>query len=517
MPIDIDALRKDPEYQALVQKAPKDAEALLQQAMRENAGLPPTPTASPGLVDPVLKPVGDALAPALGKIATQAALPTVGSLALGVGGRFVPGLNVLPPPVREAAGSILGTGANMLLGIEEPSWQQLLMAGATPAAARRTGNIASRVLPGAAGARAAGIVDEATQLPTMLRRGVTVEPGAFYTAARTLNPSVALDDTGQVAQDLLATEAQAIKGLKFGRVGTVATELADLAKQAGGTQVTELRLSPIVDDLGRPIMREEVIKIIPAKDGSIPLAQLDVVRQRIGALIGLVKDPQERGAYKQLYGSLLKDIERAATQEGGEGAAALLQGIAQQRRVFAAQDLQDLISGPTGAISQPRPVDGLQTFNAARVIKELERPRPGTELLAQFLEQHPTEKQEILTLLEDMNRRNVKLLPPSGSMFGSGALLARGGAGYAAAKGANALLGTDLDPGTVAAAVAFGTQVISRTLLTPVGRAYLREALAKGPTLNLTQLLVQMTGQGLRASLGPQPGVTLGIEPQERR
>jgi hypothetical protein len=470
---------------------------------------PGTPPGAPSR--DLLQPVYDAVLPAVGRFAGRAALPTAGSLALGVGGQFVPGLSTVPPPVREAAGSMLGTGANMALGIEEPSWQQLLMSGAAPAAIRGTGKVGSMALPGARGARAAGLVEEAKQLPGILERGITGVPGDLYEQARLLNPQVTLGTTGSVAQELLETEAQAVKGTKYGRVKAMATELSDLAQVAKAKEVTEMRLSPILDDAGRPIMREEVLRVIPAKDGTIPLEQLDVVRKRIGALIGTETDPMERAAYKRLYGSLLTDIEQAAQKQGGEGAQALLEGIAQQRRVFAADDLRELISGPAGAISQPRPVDGLQTFNAAKVLKELERPHRGNELLVQFLDQHPDEKQEIVDLLTDMNRRNVKLRPPAGSMFGSGPLVARAGGAAALAK----LTGV-MDPGTAAGIATVGSELISRALLTPAGRGFLREAMAQGPTINTTQLLFQMVGQGVRGSLGPQPGVTLGLQSPPR-
>jgi hypothetical protein len=114
-----------------------------------------------------------------------------------------------------------------------------------------------------------------------------------------------------------------------------------------------------------------------------------------------------------------------------------------------------------------------------------------------------------VSLLEDMNRRNVKLLPPSGTMFGSGALAGRAGAGYLVAKGLNTVAGGEvIDPTTAAAVAGAGSLAISRALLTPTGRTFLKDMLAETGTLNLTQLLTQFGGQVTRANLGP-PAVDL--------
>src|ERR1043165_1623921 len=44
MPIDIEALRADPEFQALTKASPEQAQAVLTQAMQENAQATPIPT-----------------------------------------------------------------------------------------------------------------------------------------------------------------------------------------------------------------------------------------------------------------------------------------------------------------------------------------------------------------------------------------------------------------------------------------------------------------------------------------
>ena len=76
------------------------------------------------------------------------------------------------------------------------------------------------------------------------------------------------------------------------------------------------------------------------REGGTPLAQLDAWRQRLGSMIDITDNSEEQRALRALYGSLLTDLEAAAPQVGGEGAASLLKGIAQQRRIFSAADLR---------------------------------------------------------------------------------------------------------------------------------------------------------------------------------
>jgi hypothetical protein len=441
---------------------------------------PPTPTEKP-LLEPVFNWIGETVAPAAWDIGKKGILPTLGSAGLNYGGPYLPyvgpALAALPPQARESIGSVLGTGANMALGIEEPSLSQLALSAVSPGATRKGAQVGTKLLPGAQAGRATGLLEEVQALPERLSQGLTRETaGGLFDYARKVNPRVAMDQTRAHLDTLLASEAVQPQGLKFRSVEEISAGLQDMLKQS-------------------------------ASQGGPPLAQLDAWRQRIGAKIDVTKDTEEQRALKSLYGSLLGDLEAAAPQVGGEGAAALLKGIEQSRRVFSADDLKNII---TDATSKERPVDGLQTVDFGRIKKTLERPRTQEQtLLSDFLEQHPEEKAEIVSLLDDMNRRNVKLLPPAGAMYGSGALGARAGGGYLAAKAINAAAGTEvLDPATTATAVGAGSLIVSRLMLTPTGRSFLKQMYAETGTLNVTQLLTQFGGQVTRANVGP-PAVDL--------
>ena len=437
---------------------------------------PRAPRQERPLLEPVFNWLGETVVPASWNAAKPAILPTTLGAALNYGGPSLPvvgpALAALPPQARESIGSVVGTGANMLLGIEEPSIASLALSAVSPGATRKTAQVGTKILPGAQAARATGLVEEAQALPGRLSQGLTQEgTSALFAEARTVNPRVAMSQTRAHLHTLLASEADQPKGLKFRSVEEISEGLQGMLTQS-------------------------------ASQGGPPLAQLDAWRQRIGAKIDVTKDTEEQRALKSLYASILSDLEAAAPQLGGEGAAALLQGIEQQRRLFSAGDLQDLI---TTATSRPRPVDGLQTLNVGSLLKSLESPSGQQQtMLADFLAQHPEDKAEIVSLLEDMNRRNVKLLPPAGTMAGSGMLLGRAGGGYVAAKALNTVAGSELmDPQTAAAVTAAGSLAISRALLTPTGRAFLKEMLAESGTLNLTQILTQFGGQVTRANLGP--------------
>ena len=431
----------------------------------------PPKTETP-LLSPVLDWAVEKVAPAAWDVAKPAILPTTIGAALNYGGAYVPGLNAVPAPARESIGSMIGTGANMALGWEKPSVSGFLMSGVSPGATRKGAQVGTKLLPGAQAARATGLVEEAQALPGILSKGMTQDvAGGLMEQARQLNPDIAMDATNETVKGLFQKEATMPGGLKLPKVQAVAKGLE-----------TALAQSDIA--------------------GSTPLAVLDAWRQRVGAMIKVAETSEEQGALKQIYASILNDLETAAPQVGGEGAAQLLEGIKESRRVFSAEHLQDMI---TTATSRPRPVDGLQTLNVGSILKSLESPRGQEQtLLSDFLTKHPEEKAEIVSLLEDMNRRNVKLMPPAGAMAGSAMAVGRAGAGYMVGQGINTLAGSEVvDPKTIGALTAVGSQAISRALLTPMGRTFLKNMLAETGTFNMAQIITQFGGQAARANLGP--------------
>lgn len=433
----------------------------------------PTPsqeTGKPGHIEQLLRSVGSA---ALNE-GKRVALPAGMSMAAEYGGGLVPGLANVPPALRAAGGSVLGTVANMALGIEKPSLEQLMAAAATPALARGGGGQAIKSVPGARASYATDFVNQAQRLPGIIERGITGNADELFRAAYEANPGIAIPLTAARAKEITSKE-----------------KLLDLLPALKhGTQ-------PISQGL------EKTARL----DGTIPLEQLDAIRQAIGARLGRTADDVEKGQLKRLYGGILRDIETAAEGQGGEGAQSLLEAISASRRQFAADDLRDLISGPSGAVSRPRPIDGLQTFNATKVINEINNPHKNNELLAQFLEQNPTEKEEILSILADMNRRNVKLTPVAGTITGSG----RNTMLFGAVAGGLKLAG--VDSGTAASIgglAPFALQGFSRALLTERGRALIRQAYEPSGVLNPLQIALQISGQSLRQRAGTQPLTTVG-------
>lgn len=454
---------------ALYAEPPSSAEKLGGETLY-NPTVAPQQTGQPGYIERALRAVGGA---ALNE-GKRIALPTAGALLGEYGGALVPGLNQVPPQLRAAGGSVAGTAANMALGIEKPSLEQLMLSAATPALARGGGSRAIQAIPGAKASYATDFVNQAEALPKIIERGITGNADELFRAAYEANPGIAVPLTRSRAAEIDAKE-----------------QLLNIAPQLKhGTQ-------PIAQGLVKAA----------EQDGVVPLAQLDTVRQAIGAKIGTTSDSVEKGQLKRLYGGILNDLEAAAQAQGGEGAQQLLDGITASRRQFAANDLADLISGPSGAVSRPRPVDGLQTFNAAKVIQEIKNPHSQNELLSQFLEQNPTERTEILDLLEEMNRRNVKLTPVAGTITGSG----RNTMVFGAVAGGLKLAGVDSGTAASIAGLApFALQGLSRALLTAPGRALIRQSFEPSGVLNPLQIALAGIGQSLRQRAGTEPLTTVG-------
>lgn len=441
---------------------------------------PPPKTETP-LLSPVLDWAVSKVAPAAWDVAKPAILPTTIGAALNYGGPSLPvvgpALGALPPQARESIGSVVGTGVNMLLGIEKPSLAQLALSAVSPGATRTTARGVTSVLPGVAAARATGLREEAQGLSETMRQGLTQEGiDQLFASARQSGVRVAMPETRGMLTTLLAGEAEQPRAWQFASVRDSSTELQGMLANS-------------------------------ASQGGPPLAQLDAWRRRLGARINVTKDTEEQQALRALYGSVLTDLESAADQLGGDAALALRNGISQSRRMFSADDLHDLVEGAT---SKEREGDLLRRVDFGGIKKTLERPRTEQQtLLSQFLAEHPEERAELFDLLDDMNRRNVKLLPPPGSTFGSGGVLARGGAGYLAAKGINAVAGSEiLDPQMTGVAVGAGSVILSKLMMTPAGRSAIRQMYAETGTLNVMQLLTQFGGQVTRANLGP-PAVDL--------
>jgi hypothetical protein len=453
----------------------------------------PTPQATgqqPGLIDPVIDWFAKKVVPGGVDIAKKGMIPTATSQAFRYGGAAVPGMRLLPPEAREGIGSAVGTGINMALGIEEPSLTNLALSAATPVTARGTARQVVKRLPGAAAAGAAGFAEEAAGIPTRISRGVQqADVDKFFTGARALNTDVPMTATQSTMQRLLQAEADVeVPALQF-------TEIQNISRQMNAAMAK--------------------------RGGQVPVSQLDEWRRRIGARINVAENSEEQTALRAMYAGIMTDLEQAAAQMPGDAADQLRQGIAQSRRLFAADDLAKVI---VDATSNPREVDELRRVNFGRIIKTLENPRGEKQhLLADFLEQNPQEKAEVLELLHDMNKRNVALLPPVGRTRGSEGFLARSGKGYLMTKGLNTVLGEEvLSPEVGAVIAGAGGDALSRMLMTKTGRAMLKQMYTETGTLNLTDLATQYLGQTTRANApqavdwfsGTRPARTQSVTPR---
>jgi hypothetical protein len=473
MTIDIDLLTRDPGFQGL---APEVQRQILDAAHTENLTGQPAPSVmdTPPQPPKSLWQRGTETVTGMGK---RAILPTAGSVVGGVVGERYgePGRQL-----GSAVGSVVGTGANMALGLEPWSLESLGTAAVTPVASRQTSNVLAHVLPGSAVSRLDEIANTVGGLSARVAGGATQDAAdLLFKDAATSTLVFHPLETMHVTKRVLGSEELATSGLKFPRLGRVAEGL------------NELTTPSISTPIGNP--------------GEVSLQQFDILRQRVGSLIGETTDSVEKGHLQQIYKGMMTDLELAAARH--PEAKSLLDAIQTQKRVFAADEMQDLIDKAT---PRPRPGDNLQPIRVNEILHQMQRVQKGNptkqyELFGQAVPK--AELDDIVELLQEMNRKNVTLLPPGGVQHGSGPLMARG----VIAGGLGKVVG--LDPTAVGVAYTGVSYALSRFFLTSAGRATLRHMLATRDTLDPAQLIAEFAGQMVkpavqetvdRLSAGPQ-------------
>ena len=209
---------------------------------------PPQKTETP-LLAPVLDWAVDKVAPAAWDVAKPAILPTTLGAAANYGGAYVPGLKLLPAQARESIGSVVGTGINMLTGIEEPSISQLALSAVSPGATRRGARGVTSVMPGVPAARATGLREEAQGLSETMRQGLTTEGvDQLFAAARQSSRAIPMTETRGMLDTLLAKEAEQPRGWQFPSVRDSGAELqgmlASSASQGGPPHCPARCLAP---------------------------------------------------------------------------------------------------------------------------------------------------------------------------------------------------------------------------------------------------------------------------------
>lgn len=488
MPIDVDALIRDKSFQGISPEA-QQGFFLEKIASGEIDDKGRTTLVSRGLL-PKDAPTtaqfagqGSVVLPQptiLGQLTTmgkRAAPSILGAYTAEMAGPFVG----LPPKVASALGGATGEAVGQVVRGEPLDYEQIALAGMVPGAAKGVTSSLPKVarlegaipteklarrLPGSAAALSELARKEIGDLPGQIRARTAASLGGqsvdevFALAQRSgaLIPTEAIATSVQVVQDAEAVAAKS--GTQFGgKLQRLVKSFQELAQE--------------------PVQTIDV---------------LDTARRRLGALIGDETNTELRGLYKTLFKGVMDSIDEAA-DAGVPGATMLKQAVAAQRRYFAADDLEELIT-KRGIIGPPRP-DGLREIRVGKMLDEVDRAIAGepSKNMRLFVDSFTgqagaDELAEIRDVLAFWNERVTALPPPRGAQFGSGRLIGAGGIGLllGGAEGAGAMIA--------------GERALSWLLSTRPGRAALKERLTSDFPISATELVLMAVGQEGRARLG---------------
>lgn len=218
------------------------------------------------------------------------------------------------PTLSEAAGNYASRWLNVQLGYEEPGTVGDVVSVTLPLSQRLLGagaRAVTRNLPGAGVVRHEMGEQALAGLGTRLRPRTDAD--TLFAQAATHNPDIAT---------------------------------ADMWRTAGGIVRGERRWGPrlrATESLG---VAEEVLDLARTHGGPVPLARLEELRQRVGALMGDATG-RNRDNLSNLYRSIMSDLESAAHRN--VPGAELLRGALQTRRLEHGLDtLTDLWSPGKG-------------------------------------------------------------------------------------------------------------------------------------------------------------------------
>ena len=378
--------------------------------------------------------------PSLTDMAKGAAMPTIAAIGGGMLGQRLGGQG--GRMVGEMAGSTLGTGANMLTGLQPPSLGGLAEAAAAPLQGRLFGQAtqyglgaASKMLPGSAAVRHELAKTTMDAIPDLVRPG-TPSSVLYQQIERSgQNTFITPTHLRQQVADLLDQEAKIMPGLK------------DSTRQS--------MLSAIAGEINDP-----------TKTFTFTDYWKNV--KRIGEKVGSLQTSggEALGAAKLLYKAAMKDMDASALSSEMRAANATF------KKELAADALQEIVTRQ-GVVSRG---DGLVRINPTPIRKWL---RSSDE--AKFLDAADLAKlDKDLAMIE----RLPAIPPQSGVMHGAGPFLARGAMGGLVGQ----YMGGPQGAAVGASAMIAGSQLVSQALMTALGRKALMMVLDRGPFLDYPKL-----------------------------
>ena len=410
--------------------------------------------------------------PSLMDMAKGAAMPTIGAIGGGLLGQRLGGQ--AGRMAGEMAGSTLGTGANMMAGLQPPSIGALAEAAAAPLQGRLFGQAtqfglgtAAKLLPGSAAARHEIAKTTMDAIPDIVRPGTP--SGALYKQVEQSGASIYVNPQHlrNAVDDLLANEAKIMPGLKD------STRQSMLAAIAG----------EVAD---------------PAK--TMTFADYWANVKRIGEKVGSLQTSggEALGAAKLLYKAAQKDLAVAGTQYP------LLRAANDAFKKELAADALEHVVKTQGVFQR---ADGLVQLRPQFVKRWLAHPE-NADLVKNIPKDELAELNAVLSKVEKL----PAIPPPQGVMHGSGPFLARGALGF---LGGSAVAGPT--GGAIgAAAVTAGSELVSRALMTTPGRKALMMVLDRGPFLDYPKLaaLAVAVNAGMKAEGAAEPDTSPSPPPR---
>ncbi len=383
----------------------------------------------------------------------KGALPMAGAAAGAVAGPAVAsalGLaKTLPyaPAIGEMIGGGLGEAGNQAAGITEPSGTAIALNTVAPGVGRLIPAAIQKLptlLPGSTAAIRAGLVDRAREAP-----GLIHSPGVSYDKIPRQGQTgdfrvTALDQTGQTVahlQNELQTPVPALTPPEYGK--TIQPLLEQLDEAVHGAPA-KFQKQAAKDKYGRTLpqtgLPKQPVKVADAKAPGFNLDEVLKVKEGLGKLIQDTPRGTLQGAYKQLYRSLLEDLENLPAP-AGTAVDTWKQAQTTYKRELARADLAEVIER-----KGIKSVEGVDQFQADPVINWMKTDEKFQQRVSQA-DLKAIEK-ELRNLASFTGKRSNKLL--------------------------SILAGTAMS-GTAAGAAAgyVGADVIASALLNPTSRKLL--------------------------------------------
>jgi hypothetical protein len=355
-----------------------------------------TPVPPSGIPEPGLSRVGldiEQLGDAAAGVAKQAALPTLGSIALPAAATAVLGPANAPfVPLEMGIGSGIGEAANQALGITEPSILQIGLAAGLPPVAGYGANVL---------------------------RGAAKLPGALNTAAPNMAKTQMAGYRGAVpAADVMEQATQ--QGLTI--------PLTDTTRVLQEMRNMMFDQTPAGQKAFEKVLKDTGLENLATSPGGITPSKMQALLHDIGKLQADASSETGSGISKEYLGRFFKSLNDDLDNSG----SALGPAREYWKREQVLNDIEQRINS---AVFTPKGQGSQTQFSAQKIINELNDTSEG---LGKWFSQSfsRSEQAEIKNLFGFLNTI-PSLQPGAGQQFGSGKFWERvthagagGGIGY---------------------------------------------------------------------------------------